>query len=345
MPSRDNHKETTMKLGVCHLWGDSVDTFREELRLSNELGYDIIGIGDSPAGWRELYISMTIAALETDTAIITPFVTSPFLRHPLIAASSLATLQSLSGGRIAMGLATGGSNVMAAGRHPATQVEIREYWDALKGLLDGKPVQWEGRPVSPLHFPCKTPIYYSAFGPKALQLAGEKADGVIMFTNMDLELTARKIAAVRDGARAAGRNPDDVDIWVTAFCAIRPTRQEAIEDLQAFIVVNGVAIRTPELLARVPEHLKPALEELHRRYDPTEHVVAGGKNARLLDELGPELTDYLAGFDTVMGTEEEVKTLLDGLAELGVSAFITNMPGHADRSNNMRTLARLMKDR
>src|SRR5690606_40024160 len=68
------------------------------------------------AGWRELYISMTIAALETDRAIITPWVTSPFLRRPLVAASSLATLQSLSGGRIAMRLATGGSNVMAAGR-------------------------------------------------------------------------------------------------------------------------------------------------------------------------------------------------------------------------------------
>lgn len=332
-----------MKLGVCHLWGESIETFREELRLSNELGYEIIGIGDSPAGWRELYISMTIAALETDNATIIPWVTSPFLRHPLTAASSLATLQSLSGGRIAMGLATGGSNVMAAGLRPATQKQIREYWDALKDLLDGKPAQYEWSAIAPLHFPHKTPIYYSAFGPKALKLAGEKADGVIMFTNMDLDLTARKIEAVRQGARDAGRNPDEVDIQVTAFCSIRSTRQESIEDLKAFIVVNGMAIRTPELLARVPEHLKPALAELQRRYDPSEHVVAGGKNARMLDDLGPELTDYLAGFDCVMGTEEEVKDVIDGLEKLGVSAFITNMPGHADRQGNMRALAKLVK--
>jgi len=332
-----------MKLGVEHMWGASLEDFRAEVRLSGELGYDIIGIGDSPAGWRELYISMTIAALETDNAIITPWVTSPFLRHPLVAASSLATLQSLSGGRIAMGLATGGSNVMAAGLHPANQNQIREYWDALKDLLDGKPASYEGHRIAPLHLPYKTPIYYSAFGPKALKLAGEKADGVIMFTNMDLDLTAKKIAAVRQGAIDAGRNPDEVDIQVTAFCAIRPTRQQAIEDLKAFIVVNGMAIRTPELLARVPEQLKPALAELQRRYDPSEHVVAGGKNARMLDDLGPELTDYLAGFDCVMGTEDEVKSLLNGLEDLGVSAFVTNMPGHADREGNMRDLARLMK--
>ena len=145
------------------------------------------------------------------------------------------------------------------------------------------------------------------------------------------------------GLGVVGKNPDDVDIQVTAFCSIRPTRREAIDDLKAFIVVNGMAIRTPELLARVPEHLRPALAELQRRYDPSEHVVAGGKNARLLDELGDDITEYLAGFDTVIGTEAEVKALLDGLENLGVSAFVTNMPGHADRQGNMRALAKLMK--
>jgi alkanesulfonate monooxygenase SsuD/methylene tetrahydromethanopterin reductase-like flavin-dependent oxidoreductase (luciferase family) len=331
-----------MKLGVCHLWGESPDTFRDELRLSHELGYDIIGIGDSPAGWRELYISMTLAALECDSATIIPWVTSPFLRHPLIAASSLATLQSLSGGRIAMGLATGGSNVMAAGMKPARQTEIREYWNALRDLLDGKPARYEGRKIAPLQHPApETPIYYSAFGPRALKLAGEKSDGVIMFANMDLDQTARKIEAVREGARVAGRNPDDLEILVTAFCSIRPTREQAIEDLKAFIVVNGMAIRTPEMLARVPEHLKPALAELQRRYDPTEHVVAGGKNARMLDALDPALKEFLAAADTIMGTEEEVQAVLDGLRNLGVTAFITNMPGHADRQGNMRALARL----
>lgn len=331
-----------MKLGVCHMWGDSLEQFRNELRLTRELGYDIVGIGDSPAGWRELYISMTLAALETD-AIISPFVTSPFLRHPLTVASAMSSLQSLSGGRMVLGLATGGSNVMAVGRKPATQKEIREYWNAFSDLVDGKAIEWEGRPVSPLQYPEKTPVYYSAFGPKALKLAGEKADGVIMFTSMDLDFTARKIQAVKDAAKAAGRDPDAIDIWVTSFCSIRPTREQAIDDLKAFIVVNGMAIRTPELLARVPENLKPALAELQRRYDPTEHVVAGGKNARLLDELGPELTDYLANFDTVAGTEEEVRGVLDRLEELGVSAFITNMPGHGDREGNMRALAKMVK--
>ena len=101
-----------------------------------------------------------------------------------------------------------------------------------------------------------------------------------------------------------------------------------------------MAIRTPELLARVPEKYKAPLAELHRRYDATEHVVVGGKNARLLDELG--LTEFLGNFDTVAGTAEDIKRILDGLAERGVATFIANMPGHADKSGTLRRLSKLM---
>lgn len=332
-----------MKLGVCHMWGEDLKQFRDELRLSNELGYDIIGIGDSPAGWRDLYVSLTIAALETDTATITPFVTSPFLRHPLVVANALSTLQALSGGRMALGLATGGSNIMAVGHPPASQKEIRAYWDALEQLMAGQPSEWEGRPTAPLANARRTPIYYSAFGPRALALAGERGDGVILFSGMDLDQTARKIAAVREAALAAGRDPQAVDIWVTSFCSIRPTRDQAIDDLKAFIVVNGMAIRTPETLAMVPEALKPALFELQQRYDPSEHVAVGGRNVALLNELGSELTEFLASRDTIVGTPEEVTRVLDGLRKLGVGAFITNMPGHADRAGNLHALASILK--
>lgn len=331
-----------MKLGVCHLWGDSLEQFRRELRLSGDLGYDIIGIGDSPAGWRELYVSLTVAALEVEKAVIASYVTSPFLRHPLVAAGAFSSLQSLSGGRMCMGLATGGSNVIAAGRAPATQGEMRAYWDALDALMAGEPAQWEQRPMAPLAHARSFPIFYSAFGPKALRLAGERADGVIMFTGMDLSLTAEKIRLVRESAAEHGRDPDDVEIWVTAYCSIRDSREQAVEDLKAFIVVNGLAIRTPELLAQVPEHLRETLFELQRRYDPSEHVAVNGKNVALLNSLGPEFTEFLAQRDTVMGNQAEVGEVLAGLEQLGVSAFITNMPGHADREGNLRALAKLV---
>jgi len=333
-----------MKLGVEHMWGASLEDFRAEVRLSGELGYDIIGIGDSPAAWHDLYVSMTIAAMETERAIITPFVTGPFLRHPLTVANGFSSLQDLSGGRMALGLAVGGGNVIAIGRKPATQVEMRQYWDALDDLFAGKPISWEGRPVAPLHYPRRTPVFYSAFGPKAMKLAGERADGAIIFTDGDLDDTARKIGMIRQAARDAGRKPEDVEIWVTAFCAIRDTRAEALDDIKAFLVTNALTLLyTPEKLAALPPEIVAKLRILESRYDVSEHCVVNGRNVQALDELGPEFTEYLAGIHTVAGTPAYVKSYIDGLADIGVSAFITNLPGHADREGHIRALAKLVK--
>lgn len=329
-----------MRLGSCHLWGDDLAEFRNEVRLAGELGFEVIAIGDSPAGWHELYVSMMVAAQEAPRAFITPFVTSPFVRHPLVTANSVCSLADLIGDRVHLGLSTGGSNVMAIGHAPASQRQIRDYLQALQALFAGKTTTYEDRPVSGLRHARRIPVYYSAFGPKALALAGEQADGVITFTNGDLAELDRKLEIVRAGAQKAGRNPEDIDVWVTAFTSVRNSRAEALDDLRAFIVVNGMAIRTPELLARVPDKYKPALAELHRRYDPTEHVVVGGKNARLLDELG--LMEFLGQIDTVAGTPAEVRRILDGLAQRGVSTFIANMPGHADKLGTLRRLSALM---
>jgi alkanesulfonate monooxygenase SsuD/methylene tetrahydromethanopterin reductase-like flavin-dependent oxidoreductase (luciferase family) len=329
-----------MRLGSCHLWGEDLNEFRHEIRLAAELGFGLIAIGDSPAGWHELYVSMLVAAQEAPKAQIAPFVTSPFVRHPIATANSLCSVADVIGDRVRLGFSTGGSNVMAIGHAPATQVQVRDYLQALQKLFQGETATYEGLPVSALRHARRIPIYYSAFGPKALQLAGEKADGVIVFTNHDLEELDRKLHIVHQAARAAGRNPQDIDVWVTAFTSVRGSRAEAIEDLKAFIIVNGMAIRTPELMARVPEKYRAPLAELHRRYDPTEHVVVGGKNAQLLDEL--ELTEFLGQIDTVAGTAEEVKRVLDGVAQRGVSTFIANMPGHADKLGTLRRLSKLM---
>jgi 5,10-methylenetetrahydromethanopterin reductase len=333
-----------MKLGACHLWGDSLDAYRSDLRLAAELGFRVAAVGDSPAGWHELYVSLTIAAQESPDAIVAPFVTSPFVRHPIINANGMCSLADAFGDRFALGLSTGGSNVMAIGHAPANQAEIRDYFQALRALFAGKPGTYGGAPVSALRHPRRIPIFYSAFGEKALALAGEQADGVILFTNHDLDAFDVKIGAVRDAAVRAGRRAEEVQIWATAYCSVRDTRAEALADLTAFSVVNGMAIaRMPHLLAQIPQQFHGPLAELARRYDPTEHCVVGGANSRLPQELG--LTDFLGGFDTVAGPPADVKSVLHGLEQRGVTAFISNLPGNADKHGTLRRLSALWETR
>ncbi len=61
----------------------------------------------------------------------------------------------------------------------------------------------------------RLPIWVAAYGPKALALTGEVADGFILQL-ADPDITAWSIAAVRKAAAEAGRDPADVTICVAA---------------------------------------------------------------------------------------------------------------------------------
>jgi alkanesulfonate monooxygenase SsuD/methylene tetrahydromethanopterin reductase-like flavin-dependent oxidoreductase (luciferase family) len=173
-----------------------------------------------------------------------------------------------------------------------------------------------------------------------MAFAGEVGDGVIMFTNMDLDALEKKITAVRAAARAAGRDPSEVEIWVLAYTSIRDSKAEAVQDLKAFLVAAGMALRAPGALEHIPPDMRSKLEEMFRRYEVTEHVVVGGRNVQLMEELG--LTEFLADYDTVYGTPSRVRKVLDGIADLGVSTFIAPLPGHADPLGTLRRLGALL---
>lgn len=331
-----------MKLGICSMWGTSLDLFRSEVRLAAELDYDLVTVGDSPAGWHEMVTSMTLAALEAPKARIGSLVTSPFMRHPLVAASAFATIDELTGGRAVMGFATGGSTVLAVGRAPATQKEVRAEISALRQLFAGEEIEWEGRPVKSLRFARKVPIFYSAFGPKALAVAAELGDGAILFAgDQSLDALEQRIATLRDAATKAGRDADALEIWVTSYISVREHRQQAIDDLKAFIAVNAMAFRTPETLAMLPDNVRPLVQAFQARYDPSEHVVVGGRNVRLMDEMG--LTEFLQDFDTIAGPEDHVAEVMGRLEAMGVSTLIAALPGHADPLSTIRRLAAARK--
>jgi len=124
---------------------------------------------------------------------------------------------------------------------------------------------------------------------------------------------------------------------VTSYISVRPQRQQAIDDLKAFISVNAMALRTPQALAAVPANVRPLIEAFQTRYDSSEHVVVGGKNVQLMDEMG--LTEFLQDFDTIAGPEDHVAEVMARMEKMGVSTLIAALPGHADPLPTIRGLA------
>lgn len=313
-----------MQLGAVPLWGKDLALFRRGLRVAEEVGCDVIGIGDSPGAWHDLVVSLTIAAYETQSARVMPMVTGPILRHPAVLAGSMCSLDELTGGRAALGISTGGSGLRTIGHRKANVEELRQYLEAVRSLCAGDSIVWEGCTVKALRTARPMPIYMAADGPKAVHLAGEIADGVVISVGADMDLVEEKIGWLREGAELAGRDVGELEIWGLAFGSARDTYEEAVQDVKAFLAVNAVILRPRWAMERVPEEYRGRLRELFRRYEVSEHVVAGGKNAQLVDELG--LTDFLAGQNAIVGTPDSVKRTADELESRGVTRLICPMP-------------------
>ena len=112
-----------------------------------EVGLDVIGLGDSQNLWGDLYVSLTVAAMHTTTARLGPMVTNPLTRHPAVAAGAMASLQQVSDGRMFFGIGTGDSATTNLGRRPATVAHFEAYCRAVQGLGAGEEVEWDGRPI------------------------------------------------------------------------------------------------------------------------------------------------------------------------------------------------------
>jgi alkanesulfonate monooxygenase SsuD/methylene tetrahydromethanopterin reductase-like flavin-dependent oxidoreductase (luciferase family) len=327
-----------VKLGTILLWGDSLAGFREQARLAERLGYSVIGVGDSPAAWHEMYVSLTVAAVETERAVLSPMVTTPGLRHPSITAGAMSSLHELSGGRAVLTIGSGGSAMGSVGRRAAGPDEMRRYIESVRALLNGSSSEVDGRTAVALKQARPLPVYMSADGPKSLRLAGEIADGVVIGLGLSLDVVAGKIDTVRQAAEKAGRDPDAVDFWGLSFTSVRDTREQADTDITAFLAsVGAMGLKAPHMRALIPPELLDSVRELERRYDPAQHVVVGGAGARLVEELG--LVDFLVGLRGVTGTPDQVRAYASDVEKLGVTHLLAALPGSADPNGTLTRLA------
>src|SRR5207342_1677601 len=154
-------------------------------KLSEELGYSHIWVGDSHLIWREAYINMAAVALNTSKVKIGTGVTNPLTRHPSVVASAYATLEEYSPSRMIVGIGLGDSSVETMGMKPAKLSYFAKTMQEMRNLLAGKEVQLETGKIHLLH-PCKSkiPIYSAASGPKMLELSGRIAEGIIVLVGV-----------------------------------------------------------------------------------------------------------------------------------------------------------------
>lgn len=313
-------RERIGRAGAILLGGQDFGELRSRARLAEELGFDLVGLGDVPMHYRDVNVCLAVVAEATSRIRIGPMVTNPVSRHPGVVASAAASLDALSAGRLVLGLGAGGGPLFSMGLSVPKRPELRQATATIRSLLAGEPSRWEGRPLT-LGPERPVPVYLAAYGLVTARIAGEVADGALFAGGTSPEVVMSALQAVADGASAAGRDPGEVDFWVMTRASVGSTVEDAYAPIKANLASAGShGLRSEAQLATVPEALVDAIRELQRRYDQSEHVKWDGANARLVDELG--LTEYLAERFAIAGTPEHVRRRFDDLVELGVTRVL-----------------------
>src|SRR5215216_3943182 len=157
----------------------------DRIALAEELGYDRAWLYDTPQQSTDVWITLALAAQRTERIGLGPGVLVPSLRHPMTNAAAVATLAGLAPGRVAIAVGAGFTGRMTLGQRSLPWREVRAYIAALRALLRGEEVEWEGAMMRMLHpagfappRPIAVPLLVGADGPKGLAVARELGDGV-----------------------------------------------------------------------------------------------------------------------------------------------------------------------
>ncbi len=158
----------------------------EHAKHAESLGYDRAWIFDSPALYGDLWIAVARIAEATARIGVGTAVAVPNLRHVLVTASAIASVEELAPGRLACAFGTGFTARLALGQKALTWRYTRRYIEDLRALLRGETVVVDGGACQMIHSlgfaparPIETPLLVAAMGPKGISIAKEIGDGVM----------------------------------------------------------------------------------------------------------------------------------------------------------------------
>jgi alkanesulfonate monooxygenase SsuD/methylene tetrahydromethanopterin reductase-like flavin-dependent oxidoreductase (luciferase family) len=208
-------------------WEDVV----EVVRTGEATGYDAVFLPE--VGARETFATLSALAGRTSTLRLATGVVTTVARRPSVTAMAAATVHDVSGGRMILGIGTGPSG-------PGALERLRVYVSDVRTLLSGGAIDEErrGEPFRlGLALERPPPVWIAALGPRAVAMAGEAADGVIL-NWCTPERVAEARRDVDRAARAARRDPAEI----------------------------AIAVYVRAIVGQEPEHARPALAAMAARY-------------------------------------------------------------------------------
>jgi coenzyme F420-dependent glucose-6-phosphate dehydrogenase len=234
--------------------------------------------------------------LQLGTSVLTP----TFRYNPAVIVQAFATMGCLYPDRIFLGVGTGESlNEIATG-YEGDWPEFKERYARLRESVRLKRELWLGDRVDfeGEYYHTKgasiydvpeggIPIYIAAGGPQVAKYAGRAGDGFICTSGKGEELYKDKlIPAMREGAEAAGKNPDDIDRMIEINISYDTDPELALENTRFWAPLSLTAEQKTSI--HDPLEMEKAANEL-----PIEQVAKRWIVSSDPDEAVAKVKDYV----------------------------------------------------
>jgi F420-dependent oxidoreductase-like protein len=259
-------------MGRIAAFSPAVRTLEESVnraRIVEQHGYESLWTTQLPTA-RDASLVLAAYASATQRVKLGTGVLPIYTRHPTAMVQMAATLDELSGGRFILGLGVSHRVTVEGmwGLQLVGPVEaMREYLTIVRSSIRDGACSFEGK-----HFTATwsylgprredMPIMISALNPRMLELAGELADGVVLYMCAPQYIEEHVMPPLRIGRERAGKSMDGFEIVAAVDACVTSDRGAALETYQ----------KTLDRYAALPFYRK-AME-------------AGGFNADVLAAIG-----------------------------------------------------------
>ncbi len=306
-----------MEIGLVLQTDPPASALIDLARRAEEGGFSHVWTFDSCVLWQEPFVIYSRILESTSRIKVGTMVTNPASRDVTVTASTFATLNDMFGNRTVCGIGRGDSALRVIGRRPTSVRTFAEAITSIKDLAEGRESSPYGTTISlPWATASRLPVWGAGYGPRSLQVIGERADGFILQV-ADPDIARWTIESVRGAARAAGRDPDELTICVAAPAYVGEDLAHQRDQLRWFggMVGNHVA----DLVARYGEssEVPAALTDYIRGREGYDYSHHGRPDNPSVDFVPDDIVERFC----LLGPAERHLERLAELADLGVDQF------------------------
>jgi 1,4-dihydroxy-2-naphthoate octaprenyltransferase len=214
--------------------GNVADTV-EWARRARELGLESVWFHDSYFE-RDAVTYSTAVAAQVEGIKVGLGALNPYTRHPVLIAMTISALDEMAPERILLGL---GSALPLRLGQMGVPYAPDEAAERVSAAIDTLHTLWKGErmpsgkpglpPLVPQFAPVhRVPIYIAGYRSPMMVLAGQKADGYLARPAESIPGLKKLLRVMERSARAAGREPNDIDVAGYLLTLVAETRRDAL---------------------------------------------------------------------------------------------------------------------